>query len=124
MATQSTFKKAKITLRSFYKPSTSTQSRQELNVPIETPNISSTHEEVVSDTPEIERDPGKRKKISDWPFEKRDEIRRSYLMLGPYQPKLNFYKGRVYKDRVRRFQATWFNEFNWLEYSPTTHKAY
>ncbi|CAN1220066.1 hypothetical protein LINPERPRIM_LOCUS1782, partial [Linum perenne] len=35
---------------------------------------------------EVERDPGKRKKISDWPLELRDEVRRRYLSLGAYQP--------------------------------------
>ncbi|KAG8364583.1 hypothetical protein BUALT_Bualt18G0012400 [Buddleja alternifolia] len=38
-----------------------------------------------SNTLHIERDPGLRKSIWDYPFDKRDEIRRAYLIQGPFQ---------------------------------------
>ncbi|CAN1743502.1 Zinc finger MYM-type protein 1 [Linum perenne] len=73
---------------------------------------------------EVERDPGKRKKVNDWPLELRDEVRRKYLSLGAYQPKQVYFRPRQYHDNSRKFQVHWYKEFNWLEYSPTTHKAY
>ncbi|CAN0899078.1 hypothetical protein LINGRAHAP2_LOCUS20051 [Linum grandiflorum] len=74
---------------------------------------------------QVERDPGKRKKISEWPLELRDEVRRKYLTLTRYRPNLLYYKPRVYLNNVgRRFNSKWYDEFCWLEYSPTTHKAY
>ena len=36
---------------------------------------------------EIDRDPGSRKQICEFPINKQDEIRRAYLKEGPYQPK-------------------------------------
>ena len=36
---------------------------------------------------EIDRDPGSRKQICEFPINKQDEIRRVYIEKGPYQPK-------------------------------------
>ena len=36
---------------------------------------------------EIDRDPGSRKQICEFPINKQDEIRRAYLKEGPYQYK-------------------------------------
>ena len=36
---------------------------------------------------EIDRDPGSRKQICEFPINKQDEIQRAYLKEGPYQPK-------------------------------------
>ncbi|KAI3445151.1 hypothetical protein Pfo_001816 [Paulownia fortunei] len=38
-----------------------------------------------SNCPHIERDPGLHKSIWDYPVDKKDEIRRAYLIIGPYQ---------------------------------------
>ncbi|CAN1841422.1 Zinc finger MYM-type protein 1 [Linum perenne] len=75
---------------------------------------------------EVERDPGKRIKICEWPIELRDEVRRKYLLLEAFQPKLSehTYQAREYGNKSRRFQESWYKEFHWLEYSPTSHKAY
>ncbi|KAL6269333.1 hypothetical protein ACE6H2_026244 [Prunus campanulata] len=40
------------------------------------------------DIASLERDPGKRIPICEHPINQRDEIRRAYIKLGPYQPKL------------------------------------
>ncbi|CAN1823706.1 Zinc finger MYM-type protein 1 [Linum perenne] len=79
-----------------------------------------------SPTLEVERDPGKRIKICEWPIELRDEVRRKYLLLQAYQPKLSrhVYQTREYGNSSRCFQENWYKEFHWLEYSPTSHKAY
>ncbi|XP_022856997.1 zinc finger MYM-type protein 1-like [Olea europaea var. sylvestris] len=42
----------------------------------------------------IERDLGKRKQICERPFNERDQIRRAYLNIGPYQPKLLEYQNK------------------------------
>ncbi|CAN0926226.1 hypothetical protein LINGRAHAP2_LOCUS35219, partial [Linum grandiflorum] len=58
------------------------------------------------------------------PIALRDEVRRKYLLHKAYQPKLLYYKPRQVGNKMRRFQEAWYGEFHWLEYSPTTHKAY
>lgn len=73
----------------------------------------------------VERDPGKRKQIWEYPLEKRDEIRRAYLSLGPYQPKLIKYKKSGPSSHPRQFQPHWFQLFpSWLEYSPQIDAAF
>ncbi|XP_052203196.1 uncharacterized protein LOC127808670 [Diospyros lotus] len=72
----------------------------------------------------IERDPGKRKQICEYPINARDEIRRAYLLAGSYQPLLLNYKKTTFGNQRRSFQKNWFNQFRWLEYSPSEDKAY
>ncbi|KAK4564757.1 hypothetical protein RGQ29_006717, partial [Quercus rubra] len=72
----------------------------------------------------IDRDPGSRKQICEFPINKQDEIRRAYLIEGPYQPKNIDYP---YNDDThrRRFQPSWFKSHkDWLEYSPLTDAIY
>ncbi|CAN0829474.1 hypothetical protein LINGRAHAP2_LOCUS1138, partial [Linum grandiflorum] len=70
-------------------------------VPVAVRNQSNVNEEVEVEAPtpplpvnpsssvnEVERDPGKRIKVCEWPLELRDEVRRKYLVLGAYHPKL------------------------------------
>ena len=73
---------------------------------------------------EIDRDLGSRKQICEFPINKQDEIRRSYLEKGQYQPKNIDYP---YNDEShqRRFQPSWFNSHeDWLKYSPSTNAIY
>ncbi|XP_022883360.1 uncharacterized protein LOC111400161 [Olea europaea var. sylvestris] len=72
----------------------------------------------------IEREPGKRKQILEFPSNLGDEIRVAYLKAGPYQPRLVDYRKTRGKSQFRCFQAKWFNQFPWLEYSPTTDRVY
>ncbi|XP_074557570.1 uncharacterized protein LOC141813501 [Curcuma longa] len=72
----------------------------------------------------IERDPGLRKLICEYPVNERDEIRRAYIKAGPYQPKLVEYPRTKIGKQNRRFQYAWFKQFPWLEYSPSKDKAY
>ena len=68
----------------------------------------------------LERDPGIRIPIWYHPVNQRDEIRRAYIKMGPYQPKLSEYPRTIYGSQIqpRRFQYSWFEKFPWLEYSP------
>nr|KAJ0194289.1 hypothetical protein LSAT_V11C800391780 [Lactuca sativa] len=65
----------------------------------------------------IERDPGLRMQIYDYPINQRDSIRRAYINLGPFQPKLPVYPKSGPKTHKRSFQVSWFKLFPWLEYS-------
>ncbi|XP_025625069.1 uncharacterized protein [Arachis hypogaea] len=65
----------------------------------------------------LERDPGMRPMIWKFPPNKRDEICRAYIKVGPNQPILDNYPFSGDKSH-RRFQASWFKLFpSWLEYS-------
>ncbi|XP_076958664.1 uncharacterized protein LOC143634476 [Bidens hawaiensis] len=73
----------------------------------------------------LERDPAKRITMWNYPVTLREQVRRAYLSLGPFQIHLNKYRAKGSKKYPRRFQYSWFAVFpNWLEYSPTTHSAY
>ncbi|KAK1354131.1 zinc finger MYM-type protein 1-like [Heracleum sosnowskyi] len=64
----------------------------------------------------LERDPGIRIPIWQHPVNLRDDIRRAYIKMGPYQPKLAEYPRTIYGSQTqpRRFQYSWFENFRWL----------
>ncbi|PWA17126.1 Zinc finger MYM-type protein 1 [Artemisia annua] len=72
----------------------------------------------------IQRDPGLRQPIWNYPVNKRDEIRRAYLKSGPHRLVLPKYPLTGSKTHPRRFQAKWYTEYPWLEYSRATDRAY
>lgn len=72
----------------------------------------------------IERDPGKRCPISAYDVNQRDDIRRAYISLGPYQLKLVEYPPTRDGKQNRRFQYSWFSQFPWLEYSEAKDRAF
>jgi hypothetical protein len=73
----------------------------------------------------LERDPGKRSPIWQYPPNQQDEIRRAYLKWGPYQIHLEDYPLSGKETHPRRFQHSWFSLFpSWLEYSPSKDAAY
>lgn len=77
------------------------------------------------DTQLLERDPGLHRQIWDYDVNQRDEIRRAYIMSGPYQPRLPEYPKSGSEKHPRRFQSLWFDSFpSWLEYSPTKDAAF
>ena len=75
------------------------------------------------DIDNLERDPGLRPQIWDYPINLRDEVIRAYLEKGPYQIHLSEYPLSTEKH-PRRFQFSWFKKFPWLEYSPAKDAAY
>ncbi|XP_071687213.1 uncharacterized protein [Rutidosis leptorrhynchoides] len=78
----------------------------------------------VPSTPK-ERDPGKRQPIWKYPPNQKEQVRRDYLSVGPFQVRLNVYPGKGIEKHTRGFQYSWFGIFqNWLENSPTTDSAY
>ena len=73
---------------------------------------------------QLELDPRLRRQIYTYHFDQRDEIRRRYIKLGPYQPRFkkikNFEKGQS-------FQGSWYEDDrfkSWLEYSPKKDAAF
>ncbi|KAL4637784.1 hypothetical protein ACB092_03G100900 [Castanea dentata] len=73
----------------------------------------------------IDRDPGIRTQKYEFPVNEQDEIRRAYLIAGPYQPKDIKYPYKGPENHRRCFQSSWFKSHsNWLEYSPLTDSIY
>ncbi|PWA61978.1 hypothetical protein CTI12_AA361770 [Artemisia annua] len=70
------------------------------------------------------RDPGLRPPISSYPVNQQDEIRRTYIRLGPYQLVKSHYPLTPCGPHKRSFQAAWFKRFWWLEYSDKTDAAF
>ncbi|XP_059435181.1 uncharacterized protein LOC132168112 [Corylus avellana] len=76
------------------------------------------------DVSSIERDPGLRPPMWDYPVNRRDEIRRAYLKDGPNRFILTNYPLSGLENHPRCFQASWFTQFPWLEYSRSKDAAY
>ncbi|GJX34344.1 zinc finger MYM-type protein 1-like protein [Tanacetum coccineum] len=70
------------------------------------------------------RDPGVRPPLSSYPSNQQDEIRRTYIRLGPYQLVKAHYPLSPCGFHKRRFQAAWFRRFWWLEYSDKKDAAF
>ena len=75
-------------------------------------------------TPCYERDPGLRLPIEVYPVDKRDDIRKAYIKMGPCQPILDKYPPIPDGKQTRRFQHSWFQRFSWLEYSIVKNRAF
>jgi hypothetical protein len=43
-----------------------------------------------------------------------DEIKRTYIKMGPYQPKLVVYSRTELGRQYRQFQCTWVDQFSYL----------
>ncbi|PIA41107.1 hypothetical protein AQUCO_02300127v1 [Aquilegia coerulea] len=69
------------------------------------------------DLSNLPTDPGLRKKNSEYPSNVRDNVRRAYLLNGPYQPDIEFPQTKGNEDENRKFVIDWYKEFTWIEYS-------
>ncbi|XP_073271061.1 uncharacterized protein [Primulina huaijiensis] len=115
-------KKRKNNILSFFQPkidnlSSSERIEPHASIHIEEPGPPSKSKRVVFDETSLERDPRLRISMLQHPVNHRDEIRRAYIKMGPYQPKLSEYPRSESGKQHRRFQYTWFKKFPWLEYS-------
>ncbi|XP_023745466.1 uncharacterized protein LOC111893639 [Lactuca sativa] len=72
----------------------------------------------------LERDPGLRKQIYDYPVSQRDTIMRAYINLGPFQQTLSVYPKSGPETHKRSFQVSWFKLFPWFEYSKSLDAAF
>ena len=73
---------------------------------------------------DIVGDPGNRIPIENYPHEIRDQVRRAYALRGPTQPRNLTFAHKWQSGQWRSFQQTWFDEFDWLEYSESKDAAY
>ncbi|PIA40218.1 hypothetical protein AQUCO_02500131v1 [Aquilegia coerulea] len=69
------------------------------------------------DLSNLPTDPGLRKKNSEYPSNVRDNVRRAYLLNGPYQPDIEFPQTKGNEDENQKFVIDWYKEFTWIEYS-------
>jgi hypothetical protein len=75
------------------------------------------------DMNKIVADPGLRKPIEEFHHDIRDDARRAYLQMGPCQPVCEFQRTEG-KTQTRGFVKSWFDQFDWLEYSVAKDAAY
>ncbi|KAL6522340.1 hypothetical protein OROHE_016893 [Orobanche hederae] len=74
---------------------------------------------------DLPSDPGMRTRILDYNPNIRDEVRRSYLLKGPCQPRNHEFPYTLFGSKQRRFNPAWFDEYpSWLEYSVNQNAAY
>ena len=86
------------------------------NLQAEVPNVT------IDESTGFVRDPRMCKQIWEYDANERDEIRRAYIKLGSYQPKLDENKKTKFGSHSRKFKHSWFaiKAFStWLEYSPS-----
>ena len=72
-----------------------------------------------NDSDDLSWDPTKRKSILSYHPDQRDEVRRIYLIKGPYQPRDHNFKQIPIGGILRRFNPQWYDRYgdDWLEYS-------
>jgi hypothetical protein len=69
-------------------------------------------------------DPGNHIPIENYPHEIRDQVRRAYALRGPTQPRNLTFVRKWQSGQWRSFVQSWFDEFDWLEYSESKDAAY
>ncbi|XP_021745244.1 uncharacterized protein LOC110711171 [Chenopodium quinoa] len=71
----------------------------------------------------LPHDPGKRIPIMEYPPNDRDAVRRGYITKKRCDPRThNFPQRKV--GGMRRFNVTWFDKYEWLEYSVEKDAAF
>lgn len=88
-------------------------------------SLKRTRDEIEVDLDKLPADPGLRKQITEYPVKIRDEVRRAYVLKGPFQPRDHPFPQKRIGNYDRRFIEDWFDEFpNWLEYSIAKDAAF
>ena len=72
----------------------------------------------------VQRDPGLRCQIWDYPSNDQEKARLAYMKHGPYQFQKDEYPLDGAANHPRKFQFHWFKTFPWLEYSPIKDAVY
>ena len=86
-------------------------------------SVSSREKELIYDVEYVPQDPGKRRDTMEYPPHERDAVRRAYILRKPCQPK-NHKFPRKEIGGSRRFMISWYNKWDWLEYSMTEDAAF
>ncbi|KAG2630344.1 hypothetical protein PVAP13_3KG475101 [Panicum virgatum] len=112
------FRMSKRTLQSYFSSSSaSTPHTNESTSEPKKSRVELSHSDLIGD-------PGKRKPIDDYQPEIRDQVKRAYALNGPTQPRDIIFPRKWMSGEFRSFQKTWFDEFDWLEYSEYKGAAY
>ena len=105
------FRMSKRTIQSYFSSSSaSTPHTNESTSEPKKSRVEFSHSDLIGD-------PGKRKPIDDYQPEIRDQVKRAYALNGPTQPRDIIFPRKWMSGEFRSFQKTWFDEFDWLEYS-------
>ncbi|XP_052627083.1 uncharacterized protein LOC128133615 [Lactuca sativa] len=75
------------------------------------------------DLKDLPKDPADRPLITSYKPNIRDDVRRAYLLQGLCQVRAHKFPKKI-GDRFRRFVPSWFDDFDWLEYSVKKDSAY
>ena len=62
--------------------------------------------------------------MKDYPSNIQDEVRRAYLQMGPCRPTKYEFPYTLHAKKKRRFVVSWFEEYDWLEYSISKDAAF
>jgi hypothetical protein len=109
------------TMFAFFKPNEQTStskghSPSNVDVPNRSEQPPFKSQRVEIDVNTLDRDPGLRIPVWKHPI---NQLRRAYIKMGSYQPKFAEHPRTESVRQYRRFQYTWFDQFPWLEYSPS-----
>ena len=80
--------------------------KENLDVPMEQ-NFQTKFQKVDMSSLQLELDPRLRRQIYTYHVDQRDEIRRRYIKLGPYQPRFKKFKK---SEKGRSFQGSWYED--------------
>ncbi|KAJ0441535.1 putative transcription factor and/or regulators TTF-type(Zn) family [Helianthus annuus] len=78
----------------------------------------------IIDLNDLPSDPFDRPPIASYHPNQIDDIRRSYLVKGAFQPRSHKFPVKDCYEKKRRFVVSWFNNCSWLEYSIKADKVY
>ncbi|XP_041995992.1 zinc finger MYM-type protein 1-like [Salvia splendens] len=93
------------------------------NVSPSNTSVSSREKELIYDVEYVPQYPRKRKDIMEYPPHERDAVRRAYILRKPCQPK-NHKFPRKEIGGSRRFMTSWYDKWDWLEYSMEEDAAF
>ncbi|XP_021984857.2 zinc finger MYM-type protein 1-like [Helianthus annuus] len=94
------------------------------NVDNDNPTTSIPTTRGITDLNDLPSDPHDRPPITSYHPNKMDDIRRSYLVKGAFQPRSHKFPVRDFYGKKRRFVVSWFNDCSWLEYSIKADNVY
>ncbi|XP_042027293.1 zinc finger MYM-type protein 1-like [Salvia splendens] len=81
-------------------------------------------EELIYDIEKLHHDPIRRTDIMKYPPNERDTIRRAYILRKPCQPRTFSFPQKEVGGSRRRFMVSWFDKWDWLEYSMDEDAAF
>ncbi|KAG5616403.1 hypothetical protein H5410_016227 [Solanum commersonii] len=103
--------------------------KQKLKLLIDSPTVYKVQRDTIPPPPSnvdcilevgsLKRDPKERKPIFGYDTNIRDVVRRHYILIGPYQPKLCVYPKTMFRTKDHQFNPPWFKPPHsaWFEYN-------